>query len=61
MTVAANEPLGEQGTPRNLARPGHREPHAHAAPQPFAYPLQRAFVEPDWTRLPGYGGVSAAD
>ena len=61
MTVAANEPLGEQGTPRNLARPGHREPHAHAAPQPFTYPLQRAFVEPDWTRLPGYGGVSAAD
>src|SRR5439155_17873003 len=61
MTVTANAPLGEQGTPRNLARPAHREPHAHAAPQPFTYPLQRAFVEPDWTRLPGYGGVSAAD
>ncbi len=29
--------------------------------QPFKYPLDRAFVEPDWTRLPGYRGVSTAD
>src|SRR3984885_6188530 len=26
--------------------------------QPFAYPLKRQFVEPDWTRLPGYKGVT---
>src|SRR5947209_8214342 len=32
-----------------------------AADQPFKYPLDRAFVEPDWTRLPGYRGVSRAD
>ncbi|GAC1346162.1 MAG: lysine 2,3-aminomutase [Myxococcales bacterium] len=32
-----------------------------AAEQPFQYPLERAFVEPDWTRLPGYRGVSVAD
>src|SRR5258708_37566326 len=32
-----------------------------AAEQPFKYPLERAFVEPDWTRLPGYRGVSTAD
>src|SRR5260370_14364182 len=33
-----------------------------AAPrQPFRYPLQRSFVEPDWTRLPGYREVTAAE
>ena len=31
------------------------------AEQPFAYPLTRAFVEPDWTRIPGYQGVSKQD
>ena len=36
-------------------RPGHREARARAADQPFEYPLKRAFVEPDWTRLPGIG------
>src|ERR1043166_4929203 len=46
---------------RNLDRPRHREPHAHAAAQPFRYPLEREFVEPDWARLPGYRDVSAAD
>ena len=30
------------------------------ARQPFLYPLKREFAEPDWTRLPGYKGVSAA-
>jgi lysine 2,3-aminomutase len=29
--------------------------------QPFKYPLERGFAEPDWTRLPGYRGVSRAD
>src|SRR6266516_2319839 len=42
-------------------RPAHREPAAHAAPQPFAYPLRRAFVEPDWRRLPGYRDVTAEE
>jgi len=40
------------------ARPAHREAHARAAHQPFTYPLTRPFVEPDWTRLPGYRGVT---
>jgi len=40
------------------ARPAHREAHAHAANQPFTYPLTRPFVEPDWTRLPGYRDVT---
>jgi WD40 repeat protein len=31
---------------------------AHAAHQPFEYPLRREYVEPDWTRLPGYADVT---
>jgi lysine 2,3-aminomutase len=31
-----------------------RHGRAHAAPQPYAYPPARDFVEPDWRRLPGY-------
>jgi lysine 2,3-aminomutase len=41
-------------------RPGHRDPRARATEQPFTYPLQREFVEPDWTRLPAYRDVTAA-
>ena len=29
--------------------------------QPFRYPLKRAFVEPDWRRLPGYKDVTQAE
>src|ERR1700737_4951521 len=32
-----------------------------AAEQPFTCPLERPFAEPDWTRLPGYRGVSQTD
>jgi lysine 2,3-aminomutase len=39
-------------------RPAHRQPKAHAAPQAFRYPLEREFVEPDWTRLPGFRDVT---
>jgi lysine 2,3-aminomutase len=45
----------------NTERPGHREAHAHPADQPFRYPLERDFVEPDWRRLPGYREVSAEE
>ena len=31
---------------------------AGPAEQPFRYPLTREFVEPDWTRLPGFRGVT---
>ncbi|MGE0496115.1 MAG: KamA family radical SAM protein [Vulcanimicrobiota bacterium] len=27
--------------------------------QPYQYPLQREFVEPDWTRIPGYAKVTS--
>jgi len=52
------EAVTDPPVPRNTDRPGHREPHAHAAEQPFRYPLQREFTEPDWTRLPGYRQVA---
>jgi lysine 2,3-aminomutase len=47
-----------QAAPRNTNRPGHREARAHASDQPFTYPLEAEFVEPDWTRLPGYRDVT---
>ena len=50
--------LPGQPPPRNMDRPGHREVRAHAGEQPFLYPLQREFAEPDWTRLPGYRDVT---
>jgi lysine 2,3-aminomutase len=31
------------------------------AAQPFRYPLERQFVEPDWNRIPGFRGVSTQD
>jgi lysine 2,3-aminomutase len=39
-------------------RPHHASGKAHAAHQPFEYPLKRQYVEPDWTRLPGYRDVT---
>ena len=48
----------ESQPPSSNVRPGHRDPHAHAADQPFQYPQQREFFEPDWTRLPGYRDVT---
>src|SRR5205823_7274431 len=30
-------------------------------PRPFAYPLEREFVEPDWRRLPGYRDVTTQE
>ncbi|GMU61604.1 MAG: lysine 2,3-aminomutase [Myxococcaceae bacterium] len=39
---------------------GHTHGTAPAA-QPFKYPLERQFVEPDWNRLPGYQGTSKQD
>jgi lysine 2,3-aminomutase len=39
-------------------RPHHEAGRAHAARQPFEYPLKRQYLEPDWTRLPGYRDVT---
>ena len=34
---------------------------AQAGEQPYRYPPTREFVEPDWRRIPGYAGVTAAE
>ncbi|MFB3737446.1 MAG: KamA family radical SAM protein [Candidatus Velamenicoccus archaeovorus] len=43
---------------RAVERPKRTFGKAHAAEQPFEYPLTREFVEPDWTRLPGFRDVT---
>jgi lysine 2,3-aminomutase len=40
------------------ARPRRETGRVRAAEQPFEYPLDREYVEPDWTRLPGYADVT---
>lgn len=47
----------DQGT-EGRVRPKREIGRAHATGQPFEYPLKREFVEPDWTRLPGFGDVT---
>jgi len=42
-------------------RPKRDVGKARAAEQPFEYPLEREYAEPDWTRLPGYADVSAEE
>ncbi|MGZ3481035.1 MAG: KamA family radical SAM protein [Myxococcaceae bacterium] len=54
-----NPPAPARGRP--AASADGRPPVAATAPQPFVYPLQREFREPDWTRIPGYRSVSQAD
>ncbi|HEY1088017.1 MAG TPA: lysine 2,3-aminomutase [Archangium sp.] len=46
---------------QTLANEAPKAPGKPAEAQPFVYPLNRAFVEPDWTRIPGYKGVSKQD
>jgi len=43
---------------KESVRPTRRQTRAHAAEQPFEYPLKREFVEPDWHRLPAYVDVT---
>ncbi|HEY5658710.1 MAG TPA: lysine 2,3-aminomutase, partial [Myxococcota bacterium] len=51
------ENLAAESAPTN-ARPKRDVGKARAAEQPFEYPLKREYIEPDWTRLPGYAGVT---
>jgi lysine 2,3-aminomutase len=39
----------------------HLPGNAHPATQPYRYPPERGFVEPDWRRLPGYRDVTDAE
>src|SRR6185503_18198241 len=45
-------------TDQGAGRPRHEAGHAHAADQPFEYPLRREYVEPDWRRLPGFRDIT---
>ncbi|MGH2659523.1 MAG: hypothetical protein ACRDHS_07610, partial [Actinomycetota bacterium] len=51
------EPKGGRGREKGV-RPKHGAGRAHASEQPFPYPLKREFVEPEWTRLPGFADVT---
>ena len=46
---------------QTTASPSAPAPVKAAEAQPFTYPLTRSFVEPDWTRIPGFQGVSTQD
>ncbi len=48
----------EQAVHGTGGRPRHESGKAHAAEQPFPYPLKREFVEPEWRRLTAYAGVT---
>jgi lysine 2,3-aminomutase len=50
--AVATAVAAESAAPRRLA---------HASAQPISYPPVREFAEPDWTRLPGFRGVTAAE
>jgi len=52
------EPIEFHPQPPSV-RPRNRDALAHVTEQPFRYPLEREFVEPDWTRLPAYRDVTA--
>lgn len=56
-----SESLATSAPAANDARPHHEIGHAHAAKQPFEYPLRREYVEPDWTRLPGFADVTETE
>lgn len=45
-------------TTAESARPKHEAGKAQASEQPFEYPLQREYAEPDWKRLPGYADAT---
>ena len=45
-----------------MAKAGRKKKSsARAAKQPFKYPLDRPFEEPDWRRFPGWRDVSRSD
>ena len=51
----------EHAVHSKVERPRHESGKAHAADQPFPYPLKREFVEPHWARLPAYAGVTGEE
>jgi lysine 2,3-aminomutase len=59
MTQDATTNPMPQGGPSAAASPSSPAGGARTArDQPFRYPLERPFEEPDWTRIPGYRDVT---
>src|SRR5256712_2084477 len=63
--VSGNDSCGQRSakmsdvkTARPVWKPAGK---VHTSEQPFKYPLEREFLEPDWRRLPGYKDVTAAE
>ena len=56
----ALKPTALPATPPST-RSGADEEVASAAAQPFRYPLERPFEEPDWTRIPGFRTATRSD
>src|SRR5215468_5412020 len=52
---------GAAGITPTHARPKRALGRVQPAEQPFEYPLRREYTEPDWTRLPGFAGVTQAE
>ncbi len=46
------------GVTPTIMRPKRAAGRARAAEQPFEYPFAHEYAEPDWTRLPGFAGVT---
>ena len=53
-----SEEVTQASTATGKTRPKREIGKAHATEQPFEYPLRREYVEPDWTRLPGFRDVT---
>ncbi len=54
-------PAAAAPAPAGPSTPPPARGTASVPEQPFRYPLERHFGEPDWTRLPGYRSVTAAE
>lgn len=44
-----------------MANHDYEKPASSRSRQPFRYPLETPFMEPDWKRIPGYASVSRDD
>ena len=50
--------MGVEGAPETTTT---RALRAHASPQPYPYPPEREWVEPDWRRIPAYRDVTRGE
>lgn len=53
--------MSEQREPTRVDRPQPATAHKAGAEQPFRYPLEAPFEEPDWQRIPAWKDVSKSE